>query len=217
MTFSDKNYPSDKGQQSNQNAPSMVQSEELDQDNETEEEKKVRAEKLQARRREVLKSRALLAARKKGNKEPEKVVEVVKFLLDDQMYALEVNELREVCTLSKVTAIPCSPSFVIGVINLRGQIIPIIDLRTFLDLPTRKSIVFNKALILETEDECVGFLADEVVRAEKFPLSSLQGTLATMTGLNAECMKGVTRDKTVLLDGAKILANPKLYTNGPTH
>jgi purine-binding chemotaxis protein CheW len=168
--------------------------------------------KLELRKREILKARAQTAARKKGQKGNEKVIEVVKFLLDDQMYAFEVNQLREVCTLSRLTAIPCSPKFVVGVINLRGQIIPIVDLRAFLEIPAPKTMALNKAIIMEKEDVCVGFLADEVVRAEKFSEDMLQGALATMTGINAECLKGVAKDKTVLLDAAKILANPKLYS-----
>ena len=171
---------------------------------------------LAARRTQVnavLANRAALLARKKIAKSREEMLEIVRFLIDGQNYAFEVSQLREVCTLAQITKIPCSPEFIVGVINLRGQIIPIVDIRTFMNLPDHGPPVFNKAIVVETEDVCVGFLADEVIRAEKVAVSSIQRVLSSLSGITADCLRGLTSDHTILLDVSLMLANPKLYAS----
>jgi purine-binding chemotaxis protein CheW len=162
---------------------------------------------------EILKQRASALARKKTATNSEELLEIVRFVIDGQSYAFEVGQLREVCTLSQITKVPCTQDFIVGVINLRGQIIPIADIRTFMNIPGHGPPVFNKAIIVENEDVSIGFLADEVVRAEKVPLSTIQKVLTSMSGVTAECLRGITRDKTFLLDVPQILASPRLYAS----
>lgn len=162
------------------------------------------AQKILSARAEALAKRRKAPARSES-------VEIVRFIIDGQPYAFEVSQLREVSPLSSVTPVPCCPIFLIGVINLRGQIIPLIDLRTFLSLPEPGQPILNKALIVEQGEVCVGFLADEVLRAEKIQTASIQRTLSTFSGLFASCLKGITSDRVLILDAHEILASPKLY------
>jgi purine-binding chemotaxis protein CheW len=114
--------------------------------------------------------------------------------------------------LTEVTYIPCSPESVVGVINLRGQIIPIIDLLKFLnvDIDGERIQVHNKAIIVQRDKLVVGILADEVVGAKKISSSSLQLTLHGLEGRGSQFLKGVTKERLVVLDASKILDDERL-------
>lgn len=158
---------------------------------------------------EILRNRARSLAKKRTIGTQQQSIEIVEFLMDNDSYAFEPERLREVCTLTYVTHVPCAPAFVAGVINLRGQIITIINIKSFLGLETDSIAVHNKAIIVESGRLCVGFLADEVVGVRKVPMSSLQQGLATLRGLSAEYLKGITRERMVVLDAERILHDPR--------
>ena len=74
-----------------------------------------------------------------------KLFELLTFHLGEEMFAAEVDHVREVLELSDITRIPRTPDFMRGVINMRGSVVPIIDMRTKFNLPRSK----------ETEDTCI--------------------------------------------------------------
>jgi purine-binding chemotaxis protein CheW len=133
-------------------------------------------------------------------------------LLGNESYAFELELLREVTSLSEVTYIPCSPDFVVGVITLRGQIIPIIDILRFLNLGSAddRLQVYNKAIIMQQDKLVIGILADEMVGARKIDIGTLQFTLQSMDGQTSHYLKGITKERLVILDGKKILDDERL-------
>jgi purine-binding chemotaxis protein CheW len=135
---------------------------------------------------------------------------VVEFLLGEDAFAFELEQLTEVCPLVGVTWIPGSPSFVLGVINLRGQIVPIIDLKTFLGIEVGSVTVFNKALIFQRGQLLVGFLADEVIGAKKISLSAMQYAVGMLCGATADYVRAVTSDRLVILSAEKVLSDSRL-------
>jgi purine-binding chemotaxis protein CheW len=159
----------------------------------------------------VLKARARALAR-----EPEVTaaaqdqIGVVEFLLAHETYALESAFVREVYPLRDLTALPGTPEFVVGIVNVRGQIVAIIDLRRLFGLPTKGLTDLNKVIVLHNQDKELGLLADAVVGVRRIPLQEIQAPLPTLTGIHAEYLRGVTRDRTVILDGGRILLDPRI-------
>lgn len=159
-------------------------------------------------RQRILKARAAALAR-----EPEKTgadeerIEIVEFLLADERYAIESAYIGEVYPLKDLTPLPCTPAFVMGVINMRGKILSVIDLRTFFDLPNRGLSDLNKVIVLHDGAMEFGVLADAIIAARWIPRSDLLPSLPTLTEIRAEYLMGVTEERLVVLDGGKILSD----------
>jgi len=160
---------------------------------------------------QILKARALALAREPVASAAEgERIEVVEFLLADERYAIEACYIGEVYPLKDLTPLPCTPAFVLGVINLRGRILSVIDLRTFFDLPNRGLSDLNKVIVLHDDAMEFGLLADAIIAARWLPRSTLLPSLPTLTEIRAEYLLGVTPERLVVLDGGKILADSRI-------
>jgi purine-binding chemotaxis protein CheW len=159
----------------------------------------------------ILRERArTLAQRQEGAAGAEEHLTVVEFMLAHERYALELSHIREVYPLRDLTPLPGVPDFVMGIVNVRGQILSIIDLGRFFDLPDRGLGDLNQVIILQSDDMEFGILADEIIGTRSIPQSAIQTSLPTLTGIRAAYLKGVTGDRVVILDGAKVLSDEKM-------
>ncbi|MCP4349996.1 MAG: purine-binding chemotaxis protein CheW [Desulfobacterales bacterium] len=160
---------------------------------------------------EILRERArLLAQEAEAMKQEGEYCTVVEFLLADERYAFELACIREVCPLKELTPIPCTPSFVLGIVNFRGQILSVIDIKKFFDIPGYDLTNLNRIIILHSDEMEFGVLADEVLGVRSILLSEIQPSVPTFTGIRAEYLKGVTKDRVVILNGEKILADKNI-------
>lgn len=156
----------------------------------------------------ILKARAMaLALEPEQSDAEEERIEIVEFLLADERYAIESTYIGEVYPLRDLTPLPCTPAFVLGIINMRGKILSIIDLRIFFDLPNKGLSDLNKVIVLHDGDMEFGILADTIITARWLPRSDLLPTLPTLTEIRAEYLMGVTEERLVVLDGGKILSD----------
>jgi purine-binding chemotaxis protein CheW len=158
----------------------------------------------------ILKARAQALAREPVKRLAEPLVEVVEFQLAHERYAVETAFLREVQPLLALTPVPCTPAFLRGIINVRGRILAVIDLKQFFALPEEGLHDLRKVLIVQAAGMEIGLLADEVAGNRSIPASALQPALPTLTGIRVDYLKGVTADRLVLLDAGKILADPRI-------
>ena len=158
----------------------------------------------------VLKERARALAKETVRVDEDKYLEVVEFMLAHERYALELEHIREVYPLTDLTPLPGAPDFVLGIINVRGQILSIIDIKKFFGLPEKGLTDLNQVIILESEEMEFGVLADEILGTSSIPASAIQTSLPTLTGIREEYLKGVTGDRVVVLDGEKILSDEKM-------
>lgn len=159
----------------------------------------------------ILRERAEALARSTEDRGgPDEQVTVVEFMLAHERYALELSYIREVYPLKDVTPLPGVPDFILGIVNVRGQILSIVDIRRFFELPERGLTNLNQVIILQSDDMEFGILADEILGARSIPRSAIQTSLPTLTGIRAAYLKGVTGDRLVILDGEKILADEKM-------
>lgn len=160
----------------------------------------------------VLKQRARLLSREAERiKNEEGRLEVVEFVLAYENYAIESEYISEVYPLKEFTPMPCTPNFVLGIINVRGRIISIIDLKKFFELSEKGIADFNKVIIISSSDlNEFGIVADSITGVRSIPISEIQTSLPTLTGVREEYLKGVLDDRVVVLDVVKILSDPKI-------
>ena len=158
--------------------------------------------------KEILKERAkTLAQEPRENTEAEGHIEVVAFRLADENYAIGSVHVREVYPLKELTPLPCTPPFVLGIINVRGQILSAIDLKRFFDLPATGLTDLSEIIILHTAEMEFGILADAILSVREIPLAEIQPSLPTLRDVRAEYLRGVTNERLVILDGAKLLSD----------
>jgi purine-binding chemotaxis protein CheW len=164
-------------------------------------------------KRNILRNRAKTLAHETAKDDSSEKIEVLEFLLAYERYGIESSFVREVYPLKDLTPVPCTPMHVLGIINVRGQILSVIDLKKFFDLPEKGLGDLNKVIILKGDAMEFGVLADVILGVSTLPLSTLQQALPTLTGIREEYLKGISEDRTTILDGAKILSDAKIVVN----
>ena len=161
--------------------------------------------------RQLLRARARVLARPRERAAAANVsLEVLEFRLGRECYALETRHVREVYPLKDLTPLPCTPAFLLGIVNVRGRIMPVIDIKKFFDLPDTGLTDLHRIILVRGNDLELGFLADIAVGVRTIPVDSLQTSLPTLTGIRADYLKGVTAERLVVLDVDRILADPKI-------
>jgi len=159
----------------------------------------------------TLRARAqALAEESRPQQEPQDGIEVIEFVLAEERYAVESAYVREVYPLKELTPLPCTPPFVIGIVNVRGQIFSVVDLKKFFELPEKGLTDLNKVIVLRTGSMEFGVLADLISGTRVVSLRDLQPSLPTLTGIREAYLRGVTADRMVILDAAKLLSDPKI-------
>jgi purine-binding chemotaxis protein CheW len=143
----------------------------------------------------------------------ETLLELLEFHLAQERYAVETRYVREVCPFKELTPLPCTPPFVLGIVNVRGRILPVFDLKKFFDLPEMGLTDLHRIILVRGNDLELGLLADVIVGVRSIPLNSLQPSLPTLTGVRSDYLKGVTAERLVVLDLARILADPKIIVD----
>ena len=162
----------------------------------------------------ILKARAkALAIEPEMKAKAEEFIQVVEFHLACEKYAVASEYVREIYPLKEFTPIPCTPPFVLGIINVRGQILSVIDIRKFFDLPEKGLTDLNKVIILHSESMEFGILADAIICVRNIVAGELQTSLPTLTGIREEYLKGVTKERTVILDAEKLLSDKSIVVH----
>lgn len=136
--------------------------------------------------------------------------EILAFSFAGENYALETFYVQEVCMLKNLAALPGTPPFLAGVMNLRGKILAIIDLRSFFELPPKGITELNRVIVIENEHTRFGLLVDAIEGVKQLKNSDLQENLPTLQGIREKFLVGVTVQMTALLDGSRLLSDEKL-------
>jgi purine-binding chemotaxis protein CheW len=162
----------------------------------------------------ILRARAKsLAQEPEKQGEAEEYLELLAFLLAHETYAIETRFIREVSPLMELTPLPCTPDYIFGIINIRGQILTIIDMKKFFDLPEKGITNLNRVIVVEEPDMALGILADEIIGIRNIPKSGLNLPLPTMTGIHAGYIKGVAGEGLIILDMERFLNDRQLIVH----
>lgn len=173
--------------------------------------------------KEILRTRARILAREPNIEESDdESLEIVDFSLAYERYGVETTFVREVYPLREWTPLPGTPSFVLGIINARGRMLCVVDLKKFFGLPEKgltdlnKVIVLNSGLLpsqqtgLREGASEVGVLADAILGVKRIRQGSIQPPVLTLTGVREQYLRGITEEHHIILDAQKLLSDQKL-------
>ena len=140
-------------------------------------------------------------------------LELLEFRLGSERYALETRHVQDVHPLRELTPLPCTPPFVLGIVNVRGRILPVLDLKKFFDLPERGLTDLHRIILVRGNGLELGLLADVIVGVRSVAADDLQPSLPTLSGIGADYLKGVSVERLVVLDLDRILSDPKIIVH----
>ncbi|MFQ5900990.1 MAG: chemotaxis protein CheW [Thermodesulfobacteriota bacterium] len=135
-------------------------------------------------------------------------IQLALFRIGEDEYVVNIMRIKEVIKYQKITHVPKSPPFIEGVINLRGIVVPIVDMRKRFDIPSPSINPKVRIIIMQVEDRILGILVDEVSDVIKLPASSIMPPPKIIKGIEAEFLEGVCEVKErvlLLLNIDKIL------------
>jgi purine-binding chemotaxis protein CheW len=144
---------------------------------------------------------------------PGTMLELLEFRLASERYALESRHVEEVHPLRELTPLPCTPPFILGIVNVRGRILPVMDLKKFFDLPERGVTDLHRIILVRGHGLELGLLADVIVGVRSVAAESLQPSLPTLTGIRADYLKGISEERLVVLDLDRLLSDPKIIVH----
>jgi purine-binding chemotaxis protein CheW len=153
---------------------------------------------------------AFLDNREEELPQKEKLMQLVGFVIGEELFGVDILMVQEIIREVQITAIPDSPEFIEGVINLRGNIIPIIDLRKRLNLyDQERGKEEFWIIILNIQGRVAGFIVDHVTQVLKIPSNSISNPPdLVVAGLKSQYIQGVCKidpGLLVLLDFNRIL------------
>jgi len=148
-----------------------------------------------------------------SGEEEGKIIELIVFNLGEEEFGADIDQVREIITVEKITSIPDSPNFIKGVTNVRGEIAVVIDLATRFSLP-RKSEVENKHIVItEQEKNLFGLMVDQVTEVQRIPEKVIKATPKLVSRIDRIYISGVLTLENrliILLDLAKVLLEQEL-------
>ena len=128
-------------------------------------------------------------------------LQIVVCELADEHYGLDIARVFEIIRHQPVTPVPRAPSFVKGVINLRGRIIPVVDLRGRFGMPEAEATKESRIVVAESGATRVGLIVDSVSEVLLVPMDAVEATPEVAAGDDAEYLRGIAKlgDRLVLL------------------
>ncbi|OPY01939.1 MAG: Chemotaxis protein CheW [Syntrophorhabdus sp. PtaB.Bin047] len=140
------------------------------------------------------------------------ILQLVTFKLGTEEFGVDILKVQEINKMMNITRIPNAPAFIEGVINLRGKIIPIVDLRKrlgFREQPYDKS---TRIIVVELEGLVLGFIVDSVSEVLRIPANTIEPPPSMVAGIESEYIEGVGKlDERllILLELKKIFSSPE--------
>ena len=136
-------------------------------------------------------------------------LKLIIFKLGREEYGMDILRVQEIKRMMSITRVPSTPPFIKGVINLRGSVLPVIDLRTRLGLVETELGDAARIIVIMANDTTVGFIVDEVVEVTTINTQNIEVAHALSTGLSTEYISGIAKaDKRLF-----IMLNPDSIVN----
>jgi len=171
---------------------------------------------MDSKKAAILKARADVLTGVLEEKKQENVLEVLKFLLNHEVFAVELPYVSEVFPLKEYTVVPCTPSFIFGLMNVRRQVFTIIDLSQFFGIGSQEKAKTEKVIILKDGNTSFAIRTGGILSVEVIPHAEIQPAPTTLSGVQTEFLKGITNDGIAILDSAKLLHAKQLIVEETT-
>ena len=123
----------------------------------------------------------------------------VTFQLGNEMYGVNVMQVREVLRYTDIAPVPGAPSYVLGIINLRGNVVTVIDTRARFGIPPAEVTDNTRIMIIESEKHVIGILVDSVAEVADLNTADIDDTPNVRTEANAQFISGVCNHQHALL------------------
>ncbi|MDP3977111.1 MAG: chemotaxis protein CheW [Pseudomonas sp.] len=137
-------------------------------------------------------------------------LEVLTFSLSNELYAIGSEHVAQVLPLHQYTPLPGTPAYVLGIVNVRGRIVSVLDLRVLFELPIGGLAERSFLLVLHSAQMEFGLLIDRVLGVAPIRREALQSGPANLSGMRANYLLGVTSEQCTVLDGTRLLGDPSL-------
>ncbi|MFO7445552.1 MAG: chemotaxis protein CheW [Ignavibacteriaceae bacterium] len=140
--------------------------------------------------------------------ESSEILQLVSFKIEQEEFGVDILKVQEINKLVQITKVPNSPEFVEGVVNLRGRIIPIIDLRTRLGIAKKAHNKDTRIIVIELNGNTIGFIVDAVSEVLRISSDIIESPPAISKGINSDYITSVAKleDRLlILLDLEKLL------------
>jgi len=139
--------------------------------------------------------------------------EVVEFILAYELYGIKSSFVQEVYPLKDFTPLPGTPPFLLGITNIRGRIVSVVDIKKLFNLPDRGITDLNRVIIIENGDSELGILADRIMGIQNISDNDFKTNLMITSDTLGSYIHGVTEDKLIVLDVEKIFNDKRLIIN----
>ncbi|MCX7875721.1 MAG: chemotaxis protein CheW [Melioribacteraceae bacterium] len=136
------------------------------------------------------------------------ILQLVSFKIANEEFGVDILNVQEINKMTQITKVPNAPDFVEGVINLRGRVIPIIDLRTRLKLEKKEHDKDTRIIVVEIDGKTVGFIVDAVKEVLRIPANIIEPPPQLATGIDSDFIRAVGKleDRLlILIDLEKVL------------
>jgi len=137
------------------------------------------------------------------------LLQLVSFSLGNEEFAVDILKVQEINRMIEITKVPKSPDFVEGVINLRGKVIPIVDLRKRFGLNPKENDKQTRIIVVDINGKVIGLVVDSVSEVLRLPSETIEPPPPMVAGVDAQYISGVGKLDNrllILLDLNKILS-----------
>jgi purine-binding chemotaxis protein CheW len=121
------------------------------------------------------------------------VIQLVSFVLEEVEYGINILAVHEIMRFPEMTRLPNTPNFIKGVINLRGNIIPVIDMRKRFGMPEAEDTELTRIIVVETGEKLIGLLVDNVHQVVRLPETSIDSPSGLIEGVSEDYIMGIGR------------------------
>ncbi len=154
----------------------------------------------------ILKKRAEFLALEIEREREEEKIEVLEFKLGEARYAVQSNHVRSVHHIEQLTSIPCTPDFVLGIANIRGEILSVVDILKFFGLPGMGH--GEMMVLLEKRDMRFCIVADAISGVHEIAREAMNPAPSSLSG--AQYFLGMAPGHLIMLDAVKLLTDERL-------
>ena len=143
----------------------------------------------------------------------DELLQLVSFKVGEAEFGVDILRVKEINKMLELTIVPNTPEFVVGVVNLRGRIIPILNLRTRLGLPVKEYDLETRIIVVEMEDKTIGFIVDEVKEVLRIPKNITEPPPDIVSGVDSDYITAIGKMEDrllILLDLTKVLTSEEM-------
>ena len=138
------------------------------------------------------------------------LLQLVTFRIGEEEFGVDILAVQEIIRLVPITPVPRAPVAIAGVINLRGKVIPVVNMRSRFSLPARDASPQTRIVVMESEEKIVGFLVDAVSEVLRIPVTTVEDPPPVVAGIGSEYIRGVGKlaeRLLILLDLDRLMAH----------